>query len=179
MSRRRKKLEAEKPAQAVEDDLDKLFPVAPCPGSSAVVPFPGDDERTVAAKLLADRTWQQLTWEAMEKDWELPFCLSPESFVYYLPAFIRMCRQEPEATELLSDTLLRCFGRQDGEWPAVLARLDESQRLCAFDFLKSKFIQTRRVGTTEVAVCSWRRELEEAQRALGFDGLEELPPSDV
>lgn len=179
MSRRRKKLEEEQSAKPIEDDLDGLFPVHPCLGSAAVEPFPGDDERTVAAEVLAEKTWPQITWDAMARDWELPFCLTPEGFVYYLPAFIRMCRQEPEATELLSDTLLVCFGRQYGEWPAVLARLDESQRLCAYDFLKSKFIQPGRVGTSEVMVCSRRREMDEAQRALGFEGLEELPPSDV
>lgn len=179
MSWRRKELETEKTAQTVIDDLDKLFPVYPCPGSSAVVPFLGDDERAVAAEVLAGKTWPQLSWDAMRKDWELPFCLTPEGFVYYLPAFIRMCRHEPDSTELLSGTLLSCFGRQDGEWPAVLARLNEGQRHCAYEFLKSRFIQPARVGTSEVAFCSWRREMEEAQRALGFEGLEELPPSDV
>ncbi len=179
MGRRRKRLEAEKTVQAVEDDLDRLFPVHPRLSSPAVVPFPGDEERTVAAEVLAEKTWPQITWEGMGKDWELPFCLTPEGFVYYLPAFIRMCRHEPDSTELLSDTLLNCFGRQDGEWPAVLARLNEGQRHCAYEFLKSRFIQPARVGTSEFAVCSWRREMVEAQRALGFEGLEELPPSDV
>ena len=172
-------MEAEKTVPAVEDDLDGLFPVNPCLGAAAVVPFPGDEERTVAAEVLAEKTWPQMTWEAVDRDWELPFCLTPEGFVYYLPAFIRICRREPESTELLADTLLRCFGRQDGEWPTVLARLHEAQRRCAYEFLKSRFIQPARVGTCGVAVCSWRREMEEAQRALGFEGLEELPPSDV
>lgn len=184
MSRRRKKLEAEQAAQAVGDDLDKLFPVYPCPGSSAVVPFAGDDERTAAAKLLAGKTWPTLTWEYVDANYTcdlsaLPCWLTPAGFGYYLPAFIRMCREHPKDVNCLAEAVLMAFGRQDGAWQPTLAGLDDSQRACVHQFLREHFTEQIRVGTQLVESCGfWKPYMEQARRVLGVSQCEE-PPTNV
>lgn len=181
MSRRRKQQEAEEGALANTGDLGRAFPIYPCPGSSAVVPFPGDDERSAAAKLLAGKTWPALTWEYVDANYPcdlsaLPCWLTPAGFVYYLPAFIRMCREHPNDVNCLAEAVLNAFGRQHGAWQSTLAGLDTSQRACVYQFLHEHFTEQVCVGTEPVESYGfWKPYMEQARRVLGYEAREESP----
>ena len=185
MSQRRKRLNAEQAAWADEDDLAKLFPVYPCPGSSAVVPFAGDDERVAAARLLAVTTWPSLTLEYVKTSYPcdlsaLSSWLTPTGFVYYLPAFMRMCLLHPGEVNCLFQGVLSSFGRTDGSWQAVFGTLDDRQRKCIYRFLRAHFGQKVFDGEREVEIFGfWEKDMAVAARVLRVATIEEPTTSGV
>ena len=106
----------------------------------------------------------------------LPCWLTPSGFVYYLPAFIRLCRDHPNGVNCLAESLLQAFGRTHGNWQAVLATLNQPQRECIWQFLKAHFGHRVDYGDREVETFGfWEEYMGIAARVLRVAPVEEQP----
>lgn len=127
------------------EQLESLFGSGP-PNLAwkLVIPFEADESREETRRFLYKRNWNSLSAKEIRNSLAFPICeipsmLTPEAFVYFLPAFLRMCEEEPRMVDCLAEATLSCLirGLESGEVRAD--GLSPEQADCLVGFFRRQF----------------------------------------
>jgi hypothetical protein len=144
-------------------DEEKIFPTEPVPSpAEIVVPFEGDTDRGALAACLASRKWTSITYEYLRRCYPGPLSeaftyLTTKGQAYFLPAFIRMCKEQPRGSDALPASILFEISRDTPRRRELLTGLTAEQKRYLLQFFQ-KFYQPEPTRWVE---------LQEAAKALG------------
>ena len=116
----------------------------PVPKPDSIVhPFEGDADRARLKAALSARVWTSITLDYLGRSYGSPAealtYLTALGKAYFLPAFIRMCQENPTAADVLPIALLNSLLRPNSDREAMLRGLTALQKEYFLNFLEGRF----------------------------------------